>query len=97
MIECGFQFLNSEKSIQLHEEMRELENHIINDNEICQKFNENIDAYENSMLRNIDAYSKENLFNKAIFMCGSAHRKSIIEKIYKTQEYLKLNWTFYGS
>lgn len=98
-MQYGFQFLNSEKSIQLHEEMRELENHILGNNEICQKFNENIDAYENSMLRNIYAYSKENLFNKGIFMCGSAHRKSIIEKIkkYKIQEKLKLNWTFYGS
>ena len=97
-MECGFQFLNSEKSIQLHEEMRELENYILSNNEICQKSNENIDAYENSMLCNIYAYSKENLFDKAIFMCGSAHQKSIIEKIekYKTKENLKLNWTFYG-
>ena len=98
-MEYGFQFLNSERSIQLHEEMRELENYILSNNEICQKSNENIDAYENSMLRNIYAYCKENLFNKGIFMCGSAHRKSIIEKIekYKTQENLKLDWTFYGS
>ena len=97
--EYGFQFINSEKSIQLHEEMRELGNHILSNNEICQKSDENIDAYENSMLRNIYAYSKENLFDKAIFMCGSAHRKSIIEKIekYKTQENMKLDWTFYGS
>jgi hypothetical protein len=98
-IEYGFQFLNSEKSIQLHERMRELENRILSNNEICQKSDESIDAYENSMLRNIYAYSKENLFNKAIFMCGSAHRKSIIEKIekYKTEENLKLNWTFFGN
>lgn len=96
---CGFQFLNSEKSIQLLEDMRELKNHILGNNEVCQKANENIDAYENSMLRNIYAYSKENLFDKAIFMCGSAHRKSIIEKIekYKAEGDLKLNWTFYGS
>jgi len=98
-MEYGFQFLNSEKSIQLHEEMREIENYILNNNEICQKSNENIDAYENSMLHNIYAYSRENLFDKALFMCGSAHRKSIIEKIerYKIEENLKLNWTFYGS
>ncbi|MDR0438161.1 MAG: hypothetical protein LBH22_07675 [Bacteroidales bacterium] len=97
--EYGFQFLNSEKSIQLYEEIRELGNHILGNNEVCQKFNENIDAYENSMLRNIYAYSKENMFNKAIFMCGAAHRKSIIEKIekYKKQENLKLDWTFYGN
>ena len=97
--EYGFQFLNSEKNIQLHEEMRELENHILSNNEICQKSDESIDTYENSMLRNIYAYCKDNLFNKAVFMCGSAHRKSIIEKIekYKVVENLKLNWTFYGN
>jgi len=98
-MEHGFQFLNSEKSIQLLEDMRELRNHIFGNNEVCKKANENIDAYENSMLCNIYAYGKENLFNKGIFMCGSAHRKSIIEKIekYKNQENLKLDWTFYGS
>jgi hypothetical protein len=98
-VEYGFQFLNSEKSTQLHEEMRKLENHILNNNEICQKSNDNIDIYENSMLCNIYAYSKENLFNKGIFMCGSAHRKSIIEKIerYKTEDNLKLNWTFFAN
>ena len=92
----GFQYLNSEKSIQLHEKMRELGNHILSNNEICKKSDESIDAYENSMIRNIYAYCKDNLFNKAIFMCGSAHRKSIIEKIenYKTEDNLKLNWTF---
>lgn len=97
--EYGFQFLNSEKSIQLNNEMRELENHILSNNEICQKVDESIDAYENSMIRNIYSYSKDNSFNTAIFMCGVAHRKSIIEKIEKkgTQESLKLNWAFYGS
>jgi len=97
--EFGFQYVNSEKGIQLFEEMRELGNHILSNNEVCQKSDESIDTYENSMLRNIYAYCKDNLFNKAIFMCGAAHRKSIIEKIkrYKTEENLKLNWTFYGN
>lgn len=94
----GFQFLNSEKSIVLQEEMRELENRIV-DNEIMrQKVNANLGAYENSMLRNIYSFCKEKSFNTAIFMCGSAHRKSIIEKIeeYKKKETIKLNWTFYN-
>jgi len=79
--------------------MRELEKRILSNNEIYQKSNDDIDAYENSMLRNIYVYCKEKLFNKAIFMCGSAHRKSIIEKIekYNIEENLKLNWKFYGS
>lgn len=97
-MEHGFQFLNSEKSIQLLEDIGKLKNHILENSEVCQKANENIDAYENPMLRSIYAYSKDNLFGKAIFMCGAAHRKSIIEKIekYKAEENLTLNWTFYG-
>ncbi|MDR0306240.1 MAG: hypothetical protein LBI42_05290 [Chitinispirillales bacterium] len=97
-IEYGFPFLNSEKSTQLHREMRELEKQIFADNEAFQKANASIDAYENSMLHNIYAYSKENMFNKAIFMCGSAHRESIIDKIGKfdTEEDLKLSWKFFN-
>lgn len=94
----GFQFLNSEKSIVLQEEMRELENRIINNEIMQQKVNVSIDAYENSMLRNIYSFCKEKSFNTAIFMCGVAHRKSIIKKIkeYESKENLKLNWTFYN-
>lgn len=96
VIENGFPFLNSEKNIQSHEEIRELGKRILDNNEICQKADASIDAYENSMLRNIYAYCKANSFNKAIFMCGAAHRKSIIEKIpkYEAQENIKLNWIF---
>jgi pheromone shutdown protein TraB len=90
----GFEFLNSTKSVELQEEMRQLENHII-DNEIFhQKVNENIDEYENSMLRNIYSFYKEKYSRKAIFMCGAAHRKSISEKIKKSE--IKLNWSFYN-
>lgn len=46
----GFQFLNSKKQIALQEEMRELENRIIDNKIMHQKANENIDAYEHSML-----------------------------------------------
>jgi hypothetical protein len=93
----GFQFLNSEKNIVLQEELRELENRIVKDEIMLQKVNANIDAYENSMLRNIYSFCKENSFNTAIFMCGAAHRKSIIEKIeeYEKKETIKLNWIFY--
>jgi len=62
------------------------------------KVNANIEAYENSMLSNIYSFCKEKSFNTAIFMCGAAHRKSIIEKIgeYEKKETIKLNWTFYN-
>jgi len=94
----GFQFLNSKKQIALQEEMRELENRIIDNKIMHQKANENIDTYEHSMLRNIYSFSKEKSFNKAIFMCGAGHRKTITQKIleYETKETLKLNWIFYN-
>jgi hypothetical protein len=92
-----FQFLNSEKSIALQEELRELENRIVDNEILRQKINANIELYENSMLHNIYLFCKENSFNTAIFMYGAAHRKSIIEKIeeYKNKVTIKLNWTFY--
>lgn len=94
----GFQFLNSEKSIELQEEMRELENRIIDNETMRQKVKASIDAYENSMLRNIYLFCKKKSFNTAIFMCGAAHRKTITQKIveYETKENLNLNWKFYN-
>lgn len=95
--EFGFQFLNSVESIDLHEEMRMLESHILNNNEVDEAANRDIDAYENSMIRNIYSYSKNNKFDTAIFMCGSAHRKSIIEKIakYNALEEAELSWIIF--
>lgn len=77
----GFQFLNSQLCITLHQEMRMLENRLLNHNELQEAVNADIDAYENSMIRNIYSYCRINQFEKAVFMCGSAHRQSIIEKI----------------
>ena len=96
--EGGFKFLNSEESIILQEEMRQWENRIIDNEILLQRVTTNLDEYENSMLRNIYSFCKKNSFNSAIFMCGAAHRKSIIKKIeeYEKKEPLKLNWTFYN-
>mgnify|MGYP006910302794 FL=1 len=95
--EQGFQFLNSVESTMLQEEMRMLENHLLNDSAINKATNESIDAYENSMMRNIYSYCRNNQFNAAIFMCGVAHRKSIIKKIdiFNAQEELNLNWLIF--
>lgn len=90
----GFEFLNSNKSIMLQEEMRQLENHIIDNENLHQQVNASIDEYENSMLHNIYSFCKEGTFNTAIFMCGAAHRKSIIEKINTSES--KIHWTFYN-
>jgi hypothetical protein len=96
--EHGFTFLNSIDSIKLHEEMRMLEKRLLNETEVEKVVKEDIDAYENSMLRNINSYCKNKKFIKAIFMCGVAHRKSIIEKIekYKVQEETNVSWTIFG-
>lgn len=90
----GFQFLNSDVSIQLHEDMRTLENEILCDSRMNRDAIEAIDAYENSMLENIYSYCKTNHFSKAIFMCGVAHRKSIAEKIreFNAKDEIELDW-----
>lgn len=92
--EGGFEFLNSEISCSLQEEMRQLENHIIEDEVFHQKVNLFIDEYENSMLSKINSFCKEASFTSAIFMCGAAHRKSIIEKIKSAKT--KLNWALFN-
>ena len=93
----GFKFLNSNESIILQDEMRRFESLYLNGSEIEMEFNKSIDLYENTMIKNIYSYSKNNHFNNAIFLCGVAHRKSIIEKIenLQTKKEIKLNWKFY--
>jgi hypothetical protein len=95
----GFNFLNSIESINLQEEMRMLESQILRGSDLDRIVKEDIDAYENPMIQNIYLYCKNHQFNTAIFMCGAAHRKSIIEKFQKVnaQEHLKLNWTVFGN
>lgn len=89
----GFEFLNSERSIVLHEKMRQFENELLEGNDLNEMANQTIDEYENSMIQNIYKYCSENQFERGIFMCGNAHRKSIIEKIKKANnQEVKLNW-----
>lgn len=96
--ESGFKFLNSAECINRQEQMRALESKLYNP-ELEQAFQLYIDEYENSMMRNIYSFCKNNQFNSAIFMCGAAHRKSIIEKIKKFNELerININWVIYGS
>jgi hypothetical protein len=95
--ELGFKYLNSDESIDLEEEMRFLGNQILNNKEMEQAVNLDINLYENSMIKNIYLYCKNNSFNSAVFMCGVGHRKSIIEKIkkYNIQEKMDFNWIVY--
>jgi len=93
----GFKFLNSIESSNLQDQMRKFESLYLNNSEIEIDFNKSIDIYENTMIANIYSYCKNNHFNTAIFLCGVAHRKSIIEKIENLQTTIeiKLNWKFY--
>jgi hypothetical protein len=95
----GFKFLNSLESINLLEEIRMLESRVLNDSDLDNIVKADIDAYENPMIRNIYSYCNNNQFSSAIFMCGAAHRKSIIEKIQKskTEEQVNLTWTIFES
>jgi len=77
--------------------MRVLESRVLNSSNVDKIVKADIDAYENSMIRNISSYRSNNHFSSAIFMCGAAHRKSIIEKIEqsKIEEQVKLTWTIF--
>lgn len=95
--ELGFEFLNSSKSIRLYEEMTTLGNSLLKDPDLLKEVDDDIEAYENSMIRNIGSYCKTNQFNRGVFMCGVAHRKSLLEKLsnFNTQESLKVNWSLF--
>lgn len=101
----GFSFLNSKKCEELFEKKMMLEKYLIesmlNKNQLLRihkLFYEEQDTRENAMLKNIYDYSKEHKYDKAIFMLGAGHRKSIRQKIqeYELKENFKLNWTFYS-
>lgn len=94
----GFDFLNSLKSINLHEEMRKYGDSILKDKELIQTFNNDLDKYENSMLSNIYSFCMNTKLKNAVFMCGVAHRQTIIDKIetYKNKESLDFSWKIYG-
>ncbi|TXE13463.1 hypothetical protein [Algoriphagus aquimarinus] len=97
--ELGIKFLNSDDSVKLQQRIRMLEDIILNDKDLKARFNIELDAYEDSMLNNIYSFCRNNQFEKAVFMCGVAHRKSLIEKIqsYNSKDTSNLNWTTLGN
>ncbi|KAF0198895.1 MAG: hypothetical protein FD166_886 [Bacteroidetes bacterium] len=102
----GFSYLNSEACMEIHEKMKITERQLIefsgiNKSEllrIYKLFHKEHDFREGTMILNIYNYSKENQYNKAVFLIGYAHRKSITQKIieYEKRENLELIWTFYN-
>ena len=104
----GFDYLNSKNYLDSVEKMKLREKQLIesncfNKNELLRiyelSFKEIIDDREIAMLRNIYNYSKENVYNQAVFLIGARHRKSIMQRIIKYDEAseIKLMWTMYGN
>jgi len=100
----GFTYLNGEECSDLFERKRITEMQVIDFNSnksqllrIHKLFHEEHDNRENEMLKNIYEYSKGLSYERAIFMIGAGHRKSIIQKVLglKGKERPELTWTFY--
>ena len=100
----GFDYLNSKYVDELFDVLARLEQDIIEYSQdevitdIYNRANRNIDIYENDIIENVYSYSAMNKYKNALMFIGSAHRKSIIEKIkkYNEKQDIKLNWAFYN-
>lgn len=100
----GFRFLNSDYYIQcnnlvtdaLEKALEKLNNERLN--LAYQRWTELSDRRENEMLQNIYNYSRNHNYNKAVFLLGASHRKSIKEKIEacRLKELPLLDWVIYG-
>jgi hypothetical protein len=103
----GFEYLNSDKFLDLSDKMDALENTIvaseIENERLLNIYNlfriEQKEKRENAMLQNIYIYSQKNQYNQAVFLVGANHKKSIMQKIidYEELSEIKLNWRMYGS
>lgn len=100
----GFDYLNSKYVDDLFDVLFRQEQDIVAFSKddvitnIYKRANRNIDIYENDIVENVYNYRSSNKYNNALMFIGSAHRKSIIDKINRKnqKEELKLNWTFYN-
>ncbi|WP_177180950.1 hypothetical protein [Parapedobacter koreensis] len=101
----GHNFLNSDTCSERLDKIRVVEETVlsrINDLKLLREHkseSELHDKRETEMLRNIYNYSKQHLYNKAMFICGAEHREPIKAKIqeYEMEGELKLNWAFYNN
>lgn len=98
----GFKYLNSVECINLDIELnKEIETvlQILNNEKLYEankSWNELMDKRENEMLKNIYLYSRNNKFDKGLFLIGSGHRDTIINKIknYSKVEEIVINWNY---
>ncbi|MEP4531494.1 MAG: hypothetical protein ABJ004_00300 [Cyclobacteriaceae bacterium] len=103
----GFYYLNSHECMDMVEKWIFEEKRIVGffDNQnntllnTYKSFYKDVDNRENSMLKNIYNFSRENQYNQAVFLLGAGHRKSITKKIteYNKLEEVKLNWKMYSN
>jgi hypothetical protein len=99
----GFPYLNSIECSDMLEKIRNLEEETIeclNDNVLFDTYKSwqlVTESRENEMLKNIYDYSQKYSYNNAIFITGSDHGKSIINKIqeYNSKYKINLNWKFW--
>jgi hypothetical protein len=100
----GYSFLNSDDCVEFLDKMHIIEENTlleINNSSLIRQYKLNSeldDKRENEMLKNIYNYSKQYQFNKAIFICGVDHRKSMMIKIpvYEKELKFKLNWEYFS-
>lgn len=95
----GFKYLNSDENNKLFDKIFKRINYIIPrlgnlDIKIAYKKWLNFhNCRENTMLENINSYVENNELESAVFLCGSAHRKSLLNKI-KQKKNIQLRWNF---
>jgi hypothetical protein len=100
----GFKYLNSNYCTAYNDEICDaVEKGLgkINNDKLFQAYrlwNEVNERRENEMLHNIYHYSKEHCYNRAVFLLGAGHRKSIMKKIKNCEKngVQRLNWLFYN-
>ena len=96
----GFPYLNSKRCGTLLKRKKLLEKRILKRLkhitlfEAYQEWLDLHDRRENEMIKNIYNYIQP--YDKALFLVGTEHRESLIDKIskYETSNNLKLNWNF---
>lgn len=94
----GVKYLNTKESTKWQEQLRLKENLILNDDSLNKQVLNGVDVYEDNMIKNMYHYCEKNDFNKGVFLCGVAHRQSLIrkfQKLKKTQQAI-INWNVYG-
>lgn len=104
IIQNGYSFLNSDECEELNDRIRIIEENIlfeINNPLLYNRYLADKELHnkrEDMMLQNIYNYSKKYSYNKALFICGSEHRKPLIRKIqrFEMTERIKLNWILYN-